>query len=257
MKIVSYNVNGLRAALGHGLLEWIQDEQPDIVCLQETKLSPEQLNRAELEHLGYQVYLYPAQRKGYSGVGILTKHPPVRVVYGMDIPKYDEEGRMLRLDFEEFSIVSVYHPSGSSGEERIAFKLQWLDDWQKYIQELRQVCPRLVLCGDFNICHRAIDIHDPVRGAKLSGFLPEERAWMEQFLSLGYVDAWRTLNPDVVAYSWWSYRAKARERNKGWRIDYCLLTEELLPMLTQAALYTDAYHSDHCPVGIKLNLDRN
>lgn len=194
MKIVTYNVNGLRSALSKGLTDWIAAERPDILCLQETKAQPEQIPTLELEALGYRCYFFSAVKKGYSGVAILTRREPDRVAAGMGIEKYDAEGRFLRADYGELSVVSVYHPSGTSGDERQAFKMQWLEDFQRYVSELVKERPQLILCGDYNICHRPIDIHDPVRNASSSGFLPEEREWMSRFLDSGFIDTFRLFN---------------------------------------------------------------
>lgn len=188
MKIITYNVNGLRAAASKGLPEWLEREQPDVLCLQETKLQPDQYPAEAFEALGYKAYFYSAQKKGYSGVAILTKQEPDHVAYGMGIEAYDYEGRFIRADYGDLSVVSVYHPSGTSGDERQAFKMVWLEAFQHYVTELRKSRPNLVLCGDYNICHEPIDIHDPVRNATNSGFLPEERAWMTRFLSAGFID---------------------------------------------------------------------
>ena len=195
MKIITYNVNGLRAAVNKGLPEWLAEENPDVLCLQETKLQPEQYPAEAFEALGYKAYLYSAQKKGYSGVAILTKVEPDHIEYGMGIEEYDNEGRFIRADFGDLSVVSVYHPSGTSGDERQAFKMVWLEAFQKYVTELRKSRPNLILCGDYNICHEPIDIHDPVRNATNSGFLPEEREWMTRFLSAGFIDSFRTLYP--------------------------------------------------------------
>ena len=207
MKIITYNVNGLRAAVSKGLPDWLAQEQPDVLCLQETKLQPEQYPGEAFEALEYKGYLYSAQKKGYSGVAILTRREPDHVEYGMGIEEYDNEGRFIRADFGDLSVVSVYHPSGTSGDER------------QYVTELQKSRPNLILCGDYNICHEAIDIHDPVRNATNSGFLPEEREWMTRFLSAGFVDSFRTLYPEKQEYTWWSYRFNSRAKNKGWRID--------------------------------------
>ena len=182
MKIITYNVNGLRAAVGKGLPEWLAQEQPDVLCLQETKLQPEQYPAEAFEALGYKAWLFSAQKKGYSGVAILSRREPDHVEYGMGIEKYDNEGRFIRADFGDLSVISVYHPSGTSGDERQAFKMEWLEDFQNYVVELQKSRPKLILCGDYNICHEPIDIHDPVRNATNSGFLPEEREWMTRFL---------------------------------------------------------------------------
>ncbi|MDR0973935.1 MAG: exodeoxyribonuclease III [Prevotellaceae bacterium] len=248
MKIITYNVNGLRAAAGKGLDEWLRQENPDVLCIQETKLQPDQFPAAIFTDLGYHAYLYSAQKKGYSGVAILTKQQPDHVEYGMGIAAYDNEGRFIRADYGDLSIVSVYHPSGTSGDERQAFKMKWLEDFQDYVVKLREQRPKLVLCGDYNICHEAIDIHDPVGNAHNSGFLPEERAWMTRFLAAGFIDTFRYLHPSSQEYTWWSYRFQARAKNKGWRIDYCMVSESVSPMIRSARILNDAVHSDHCPM---------
>ena len=252
MKIITYNVNGLRAAVSKGLPEWLAQENPDILCLQETKLQPDQYPGEVFEALGYKSYLYSAQKKGYSGVAILTKQEPDHVEYGMGMEAYDNEGRFIRADFGDLSVVSVYHPSGTSGDERQAFKMVWLEDFQKYVMELQKSRPNLILCGDYNICHEPIDIHDPVRNATNSGFLPEEREWMTRFLSAGYVDSFRTLCPEKQEYTWWSYRFNSRAKNKGWRIDYCMVSEPVRPLLKRAYILNEAVHSAHCPMALEI-----
>lgn len=247
LKIITYNVNGLRAAVGKGLTEWLAGVQPDVCCIQETKLQPEQFPASVFEALGYRCYLHSARKKGYSGVAILTKREPDHVEYGMGIEKYDQEGRFIRADFGALSVVSVYHPSGTSGEERQGFKMAWLEDFQAYVTALRHSRPGLILCGDYNICHEPIDIHDPVRNAKNSGFLPEEREWMSRFLAAGFTDTFRFLHPNRQEYTWWSYRFNARANNKGWRIDYCMVDNALQPQVQEAYILNDAVHSDHCP----------
>ncbi len=254
MKIISYNVNGIRAAINKGFLDWLVATNADVVCLQEIKAQTDQIPLLEFNERGYHHYWYPAEKKGYSGVAILSKKQPDHVEYGMGMQQYDREGRFLRADFGDVSVVSVYHPSGSSGDERQAFKMQWLDDFEKYVQQLRIKRPNLILSGDYNICHQAIDIHDPIRNATVSGFLPEEREWMTGFLTQGYVDTFRQLNKEPHHYSWWSYRANARNNNKGWRIDYHMITENLLPKLDSARILPEARHSDHCPVVVELSL---
>ena len=249
MKIVTYNVNGLRSALSKGLTDWIAAERPDILCLQETKAQPEQIPTLELEALGYRCYFFSAVKKGYSGVAILTRREPDRVAAGMGIEKYDAEGRFLRADYGELSVVSVYHPSGTSGDERQAFKMQWLEDFQRYVSELVKERPQLILCGDYNICHRPIDIHDPVRNASSSGFLPEEREWMSRF-----IDTFRLFNHEPNQYTWWSFRANARANNKGWRIDYAMASEAARPLLKNAWLLPDVRHSDHCPAVLEITI---
>ena len=253
MKIVSYNVNGIRAALRKGFLDWLQEEDPDMVCLQEVKASLDQIDVSDFSNLGYRVYWMDAtSRRGYSGVAILTKTEPQHVEYGCGLDVYDREGRVLRADFDGFSLMSVYMPSGSSGDERQAFKMQWLHDFYQYINQLKQEIPRLIISGDYNICHRPIDIHDPVRNKNSSGFLPEEREWMTQFLDAGFIDTFRFFNNQPNQYSWWSYRAGARRKNLGWRIDYHLVTDNLRDRLSDASILPSAMHSDHCPVVVNL-----
>ena len=197
--------------------------------------------------MGYKTYIHSAKKKGYSGVAILSKNEPDHVEIGMGIEKYDNEGRFLRVDYGDLSVVSVYHPSGSSGDERQAFKMAWLSDFHDYVEVLKKDRPKLVLSGDYNICHEAIDIHDPVRNAKVSGFLPEEREWMTGFLATGFIDSFRHLNKHPHNYTWWSYRANARANNKGWRIDYNMVSENLKERISRVAILAQAMHSDHCP----------
>lgn len=253
MKIITYNVNGLRSALSKGFTDWLAEEQPDIICLQETKAQPDQIPTLEFEALGYKCYFFSARKKGYSGVAILSRLIPSQVTYGMNMPVYDEEGRFLRADFDDLSVVSVYHPSGTTGDVRQAFKMQWLTDFQTYVTELTKTRPKLVLCGDYNICHRPIDIHDPVRNADKSGFLPEEREWMSQFLNSGFIDSFRYFHPEEPHhYTWWSFRANARANNKGWRIDYCMVSPQMKPLLKDAYILPQIKHSDHCPAALEI-----
>ncbi len=251
MKILSYNVNGIRAALNKGLADWLQSAQPDVLCLQETKALKEQVDTSIFEQLGYEHHWHSAQKKGYSGVAILTKTKPLNVEQGTGIPHIDFEGRVIRADFHEASVISLYLPSGTN-LDRLDYKFKFMDDFQAYIDQLRKKHPRLVICGDYNICHQAIDIHDPVRNKNVSGFLPEERAWIDRFMKNGFVDSFRHLNPQPHQYSWWSYRANARNNNKGWRIDYNLVSDNLKQNIQRAYLLPDARHSDHCPVGLEL-----
>lgn len=254
MKIISYNINGIRAAVKKGLVAWLQNTDADVVCLQEVKATEDQVDLEAFRALGFEhIYWHAAQKKGYSGVAILSKIKPVHVYSGCDIEKYDFEGRVIRADFDTFSVMNVYMPSGSSGEERQQFKFEWLADFQVYIQQIRQTIPNLIICGDFNICHQAIDIHNPKSNANSSGFLPEERQWFSDFLNTGFVDTFRHLNNNPHHYTWWSYRAGARAKNLGWRIDYHLISQPALPMLKNAAIFPDALHSDHCPVLIELH----
>ena len=254
MNIISYNVNGIRAAAKKGFIEWLVESGADVVCIQETKAQADQIPVLELKYAGYDYYGLSAQKKGYSGVAILSKTKPNNVVYGMGIEKYDNEGRFIRADYGDLSIVSVYHPSGTSGEERQAFKMQWLDDFQEYVHRLQKERPNLVLCGDYNICHRPIDIHDPIRNANSSGFLPEEREWIDGFIKSGFTDSFRHVNGDKKdSYSWWSYRANARANNKGWRIDYCMVSDNIKNRISDAGIIPSAMHSDHCPISVKID----
>lgn len=253
MRIITYNVNGIRAAMTKGFIDWLTASDPDVLCLQEIKATTDQINVTEFENLGYHHFWYPAQKKGYSGVAILSKHKPNHVEYGCGIEAYDFEGRIIRADFDAFSVMSVYHPSGSSGDDRQAFKMQWLSDFQQYINGLKSKIPNLVLSGDYNICHKAIDIHNPVSNAKTSGFLPEEREWMENFIQSGFIDSFRYFNQNPHQYSWWSYRAGSRGKNLGWRIDYNLVEKSLEKNLSRSVILSEAMHSDHCPVLLELS----
>lgn len=252
MKILSYNVNGIRAAISKGFLEWLQAANPDIICLQEIKAVESQIPTLEITAAGYPYqYYYPAEKRGYSGVAILSKVEPKKVVFGTGISYMDEEGRNLRADFENFSVMSLYLPSGTN-IERLGRKFQYMDDFRSYVNEIKKSVPNLIIGGDYNICHQAIDIHDPVRNAKVSGFLPEERAWLDGFMKDGMVDTFRMFNNEPHQYSWWSYRANARANNKGWRIDYILVDENLKNRVKRAYILPEAKHSDHCPVAIEI-----
>jgi exodeoxyribonuclease III len=253
MKIVSYNVNGIRAALKKGFLEWLVATDPDVVCLQEIKAQEDQLDLSLFESAGYAYnYWFSAQKKGYSGVAILSKTKPENVVFGTGIESMDFEGRNIRADFSGVSIMSMYLPSGTN-IQRLEHKFEYMDLLKIYIDKLKKEIPNLVICGDYNICHEAIDIHDPVRNKNVSGFLPEERAWMTDFLNSGFVDAFRELNKATHQYSWWSYRANARANNKGWRLDYTLVANPLKEKIKRAVILSEAVHSDHCPVLLELN----
>lgn len=252
MKVISYNVNGIRSALDKGFDSWLEQSGADVVCLQETKAQPEQIPLFYFQQAGYSCYWYSAQKKGYSGVAILTRQQPDHVEYGMGISKYDDEGRLIRADYGDVSVISVYHPSGSSGEERQAFKMVWLEDFHAYILELRKTRPKLIIAGDYNICHQPIDIHDPVRNAKSSGFLPEEREWMSRFLASGFTDTFRHFVNEPKNYSWWSFRANSRAKNLGWRIDYVMTSQSLDPKLRNAGILPQIVHSDHCPVWLDI-----
>lgn len=252
MKIVSYNVNGIRAAINKGFFEWLKQADPDVVCLQETKAHQSQLELAMFADAGY-VYNYwlSAEKKGYSGVAILSKVKPNHIEFGTGIDYMDFEGRNIRADFDGFSVMSLYLPSGTN-EARLGFKFNYMDDFLEYSKDLRKEIPNLVISGDYNICHKPIDIHDPIRNANVSGFLPEEREWLGRFIDSGFVDSFREFNQNPHNYTWWSYRANARNNNKGWRIDYHMVTPPLQEKLKRAVILPDARHSDHCPLLVEI-----
>lgn len=253
VKILTYNVNGIRAALRKDFASWLKATNPDVLCLQEIKANSEQFDESIFTDLGYHCFWNSAEKKGYSGVAILTKTKPQHVEYACGIEQIDFEGRILRADFDGFSVMSAYFPSGSSGDLRQAFKMKFLNQFQTYINTLKKDFPKLIISGDYNICHKAIDIHNPQRNKNTSGFLPEEREWMSGFIASGFVDSFRSLNPEPHNYSWWSYRANARAKNLGWRIDYNMISKNLLAHLSRSAILSQAFHSDHCPVLVELD----
>ncbi len=253
MKIISYNVNGIRAAITKGFLEWLQTANPDVICLQEIKATEDQIPTQDITAAGYPFqYYFPATKKGYSGVALLSKIEPQKIVYGTGIEHMDFEGRNLRADFENLSVMSLYLPSGTN-IDRLGHKFKYMDDFHNYIMHLKKDIPNLVICGDYNICHEAIDIHDPIRNQTVSGFLPQERAWLDAFMKSGFIDSFRHFNKEPHNYSWWSYRAGARGNNKGWRIDYNLVSENLKERMTRAVILPEAKHSDHCPIMVEVN----
>ncbi len=255
MKLVTYNVNGIRSAISKNWLSWLQATDADIVCLQEIKATPDQLvDLLLIEQMGYEHYWYPAEKKGYSGTAIFTRISPKHVEYGCGHEDYDREGRMIRADFDGFSVMSSYFPSGSSGDLRQAFKYRFLDDFQYYIDKVKLEHPKMIISGDYNICHKAIDIHNPKSNANSSGFLPQEREWMENFMHSGFTDSFRHFNQDPHQYTWWSFRANSRAKNLGWRIDYNMVSREMDPQLKRAAILSEARHSDHCPVLLEFTL---
>lgn len=253
-KIITFNVNGIRAALKKGLEEWLKVENPDILCLQEIKLSETELVEHIFVALGYYCYWYPAVKKGYSGVAILSKIKPTQVTYGCGNEQYDSEGRILIADFESFKVISAYFPSGTSGDSRQEVKMQFLEHIFSFIEAEKMGSDKLLICGDVNICHTEIDIHNPKANAKTSGFLPEERAWVGKFIEAGYVDSFRELNKEPHQYTWWSYRAGARGKNLGWRIDYIFTSETLRSSIVNTHIHADVHMSDHCPVSVTINV---
>ncbi|QQS52643.1 MAG: exodeoxyribonuclease III [Bacteroidota bacterium] len=252
MRILSYNVNGIRAALNKDFATWLKSESPDILCLQETKAQDAQIDTPLFEHLGYHSIVHSAEKKGYSGLAILSKTKPDKVVKGMGTKRFDSEGRVLRADFGDFTLINVYIPSGTTGDIRQDFKMEFLEAFYQFIQNLKQEWPKLLICGDYNICHKPIDINHPERHKTSSGFLPEEREWFDRFIALGFIDTFREFNSLPQQYSWWSYRANSREKNLGWRIDYHLISEALKEQLKSASILPHVEHSDHCPVEVVL-----
>ena len=250
--IVSYNINGIRSVLRKDFDKWLAIYNPDIICLQEIKANEEQFSKEIFENIGYTCYVNSAQKAGYSGVAILSKIKPKKVEYGCGNYQIDLEGRLVRVDFKNYSVLSVYFPSGSSGEKRQEFKFMFLDFFQNYINELKQSIPNLIICGDFNICHKEIDIHNPKRNKNTSGFLIEERNWVTNFLNSGFIDSYRFFNSDGDKYTWWSYRARARQKNLGWRIDYNMVSQSLEKYILDARILSDVVHSDHCPISLKI-----
>ena len=254
MKIITYNVNGIRAAISKGFWEWLGEQNPDIICLQEVKAMESDVPLLELKALGYHHEWYSAEKKGYSGVATFSKKAPTQVIKGCGIHQYDSEGRILRTDFDDLTLLNCYFPSGTSGDERQAIKIKFLEDFNVFAQQIRAERDHVIIVGDYNIAHQEIDLHDPKGNKKTSGFLPEEREWMTHWFGNGFTDAFRSLNPELVAYSWWTYRFNARANNKGWRIDYQSVTDNLVSRLRSVRQLTDAMHSDHCPVVIDIDL---
>ena len=252
MKIISYNVNGIRAAMKKGFIDWLVYEQPDVICVQEIKALQEQIDIEALEKIGYKYnYWYSAHKKGYSGVGIISKKEPNNVYYGTGISEMDFEGRNIRVDFDKFSVMSLYLPSGTN-LDRLEFKLSYMDKFYDYVSVLKKTNPNLIIAGDFNICHKAIDIHDPIRNKNVSGFLPVERNWLSKFIELGFIDSFRFFDKNPHKYSWWTYRANARANNKGWRIDYIMVSQSLENKMKNASILSEVIHSDHCPILVEI-----
>jgi exodeoxyribonuclease-3 len=252
-KILSYNLNGIRSALSKGLIDWLDTQDVDIIGFQETKAQPGQVDMTPFVERGYTAHWHSAEKKGYSGVLTLSRHQPDKVVSGMGIPAYDQEGRVLRTDFGELTVLNCYFPSGTTGDVRQSVKMRFLDDFYEWVQDLRRQRPQIIVLGDYNIAHTEKDIHDPKGNKNSSGFLPEERAWMDRWFAHGFIDTYRYLYPDTTAYSWWSFRANARANNKGWRIDYLTVSEALRECIRDAGHVPEAVHSDHCPVWLRLD----
>lgn len=254
MRIISYNVNGIRAAMTKGFCDWLKTDPADIICLQETKATKDNVNRKLVNECGYEDYWFSASKKGYSGVAVLTKIKPDNIEYGNQHAVSDDEGRVIQLDFGDIRLINAYFPSGTTGDVRQEFKYQWLNDFYTYLQTLKEKHPKLILCGDYNIAHTELDIHDPKGNKNTSGFLPDERAWMDRFFTSGWIDTFRVFHPEPNRYSWWSQRfPTVRLQNKGWRLDYITATEPLRARLKHADIYHDVKHSDHCPVYLELD----
>lgn len=255
MRIITYNVNGIRAAIKKGFIEWLKTDPADIVCIQEVKAHEADIDRVAIESAGYRFYFFLAQKKGYSGVGILSKLEPDNVEYGHGKEQSDFEGRVLRADFNDITLINAYFPSGTSGEHRQSYKYIWLDEFLDYLNELRKTRSKVIVCGDYNIAHKEIDIHNPVANKKTTGFLPEERAWFDKFLQNDFVDSFRHLNKEPHQYSWWHVlRPTTRLENKGWRIDYINVSSNMRDMIKVVKIFPEIKHSDHCPVYLELEL---
>ncbi len=253
LNLISYNVNGLRAALRNGLADWLAIHDFDVLCFQEVKATADVVDLTPLEKLGYHYHWHAAEKKGYSGVATFSKTKPDKVVAGCGLPVYDSEGRILRTDFGDLTILNCYFPSGTTGDARQAVKMAFLRDFNLFADALRQERPNLIVVGDYNIAHQEIDIHDPVRNKNTTGFLPEERAWLSDWFGTGMTDAFRFKHPEQVEYSWWSYRAGARQNNKGWRIDYASVADTLRDQILDCRQLPDAVHADHCPVFLSMS----
>jgi exodeoxyribonuclease-3 len=253
MRIISYNVNGIRAAIKKGFIDWLKTNPADVICLQETKAAHTDIDVKQLEELGYHHHWFSAQKKGYSGVAVFTKIKPDNVCIGCGIASSDDEGRVIQLDFGDLRLINAYFPSGTSGDLRQDFKYKWLDEFQAYLDGLRKKHKKIILCGDYNIAHMDIDIHDPKGNKNSSGFLPQEREWLTKFLASGWVDTFREIHKEPHRYSWWSQRfPSVRLNNKGWRIDYITVTEPLRSSIKDADIYPDVKHSDHCPIYLEI-----
>ncbi|MDI9624678.1 MAG: exodeoxyribonuclease III [Methanothermobacter sp.] len=254
LKIISWNVNGLRAAYRKGFLDWFLSEKPDILCLQEIKANPEQLPR-KLRHVeGYRAFFTPAQKKGYSGVALYTKIKPKSLREGFGIKKFDIEGRIQIANFDDFLLYNIYFPNGKMSEERLKYKLEFYDAFLKDVNHEKDQGHNIIACGDFNTAHKEIDLARPKENSNVSGFLPVERAWIDRFIENGYIDTFRVFNKEPGQYTWWSYRTKARERNVGWRLDYFFVNKEFLDKVKKSWILSDVMGSDHCPIGLKIKI---
>jgi exodeoxyribonuclease-3 len=250
MNILSWNVNGIRSIADKGFLEWLSRESPDILCVQETKAHPEQLNGAIRSPKGYHAYWNNPKRRGYAGVAVFTKEKPASAKNDFPPASFDTEGRALILDYKDFVLMNVYFPNGSMGPDRLAYKLDFYEKFLKYLNGMKG--RNIIVCGDVNTAHREIDLARPKENAMFSGFLPEERAWIDKLVSRGYVDTFRHFDPEPGQYTWWDYKTRSRERNVGWRIDYFFVNKKFLPRVKNAFIMQEVMGSDHCPVGIEV-----
>jgi exodeoxyribonuclease-3 len=251
-RLLSWNVNGIRAVRGKGFLYWLGKESPDILCLQETKAQPDQLDTELKEPAGYHVFWNYPERKGYSGVAVFTREEPLDIRYDFGDSKLDLEGRVIIAEYPEFTLFNIYFPNGKQGPERLGYKMTFYDVFLNYADSLKITGKKLAICGDVNTAHKEIDLARPKENSKVSGFLPKERAWIDKFVDHGYVDTFRQFNQDPNQYTWWDLKSRARERNVGWRIDYFFVSDNLLPAVTNAFTLPDVIGSDHCPIGITL-----
>ncbi|MFW5769981.1 MAG: exodeoxyribonuclease III [Spirochaetota bacterium] len=252
MKILSWNVNGIRAVYKKGLMEWLQNEKADIFCFQEIKAAKEQVPPEIIEKNGYHSYFSEAEKKGYSGVAAFTRREPVQVEYGLGVPRFDSEGRTLLLYFDDFILYNIYFPNGKASKERLDYKMDFYDAFLTHASEKMKDGHNIVICGDVNTAHTEIDLARPKANENTSGFLPEEREWIDRFISQGFIDTFRLFNSEAGNYSWWDYKTRARERNVGWRIDYFFVSNSLRDSVTDAFIQDHVMGSDHCPVGIEL-----
>ncbi len=253
-RILCWNVNGIRAIWKKGFPEWFAKEMPDVMCVQETKAQPQQLDAEVLNFKGYKSYFFSAEKKGYSGVAIWTKQEPIRVAAGFNDPLFDSEGRVIELEFEKFILFNVYFPNGGRGPDRVKYKLDFYDSLFKRTQELRKKKKNIIICGDYNTAHKEIDLARPKENQRTSGFLPEERAWLDKIIGMDYIDIFREYNKEPNQYTYWDQITRARERNVGWRIDYYMISSEARELVTKATIHPDVMGSDHCPIGLELKL---
>jgi len=254
IKLYSWNVNGIRAAAGKGFLDWLKKEAPGILCIQETKARPEQLSPALINVPSYHSYFSSAERKGYSGVALYSLIEPKRLLYGFGLPKFDSEGRIIAAEYGDFTLINIYYPNGKQNQERLQYKMEFYDAFLNWAEDLRKQKPNLIVCGDINTAHREIDLARPKENEKVSGFLPEERAWLDKFLHYGYIDTFRLFNQEKDHYTWWDQKSRARERNVGWRIDYFFVTDNLEDKVIAADIHPSVQGSDHCPISLVIDI---